>query len=54
MGMLSVAFEDFIFSREAMLCTPQTIDFYRRMLTPSLSSQTARSSLIVASATISA
>ena len=36
MSMLSVAFEDFILSREAMLCSPQTIDFYRRMLTPFL------------------
>ncbi|MFQ5792585.1 MAG: tyrosine-type recombinase/integrase [Acidobacteriota bacterium] len=32
MSMLHVAFEDFILSREAMLCSPATIDFYRRML----------------------
>ncbi|MFV2044705.1 MAG: tyrosine-type recombinase/integrase [Anaerolineales bacterium] len=36
MSMLFVAFEDFILSREAMLCSPQTIDFYRRMLKPFL------------------
>jgi len=36
MSTLFVAFEDFILSREAMLCTPQTIDFYRRMLKPFL------------------
>ncbi len=36
MGTLPVAFEDFILSREEMLCSPQTIDFYRRMLTPFL------------------
>ena len=36
MSMLPVAFEDFILSREAMLCSPQTIDFYRRMLKPFL------------------
>ncbi|MCH8878140.1 MAG: tyrosine-type recombinase/integrase, partial [Chloroflexi bacterium] len=36
MSMLSVAFEDFILSREAMLCSPETIDFYRRMLKPFL------------------
>ena len=34
--MLFVAFEDFILSREAMLCSPETIDFYRRMLKPFL------------------
>lgn len=34
--MLSSAFEDFILSREAMLCSPATIDFYRRMLKPFL------------------
>ena len=36
MSTLFVAFEDFILSREAMLCSPQTIDFYRRMLKPFL------------------
>ena len=36
MSTLSVAFEDFILSREAMLCSPQTIDFYQRMLKPFL------------------
>ena len=36
MSTLSVAFEDFILSREAMLCSSQTIDFYRRMLKPFL------------------
>ena len=36
MSTLLVAFEDFILSREAMLCSPQTIDFYRRMLRPFL------------------
>ena len=36
MSTLSVAFEDFILSREAMLCSPETIDFYRRMLKPFL------------------
>ena len=34
--MLSSAFEEFILSREAMLCSPATIDFYRRMLKPFL------------------
>lgn len=34
--MSSIAFEDFILSREAMLCSPATIDFYRRMLKPFL------------------
>jgi len=38
MSTLFVAFEDFILSREAMLCTSQTIDFYRRMLKPFLAS----------------
>jgi integrase len=33
---LLVAFEDFILSREAALCSPQTIDFCRRMLKPFL------------------
>ena len=33
---LLVAFEDFILSREAALCSPETIDFYRRMLKPLL------------------
>ncbi len=28
MSTLFVAFEDFILSREAMLCSPETIDFY--------------------------
>ncbi len=28
MGTLFVAFEDFIFRREAALCNPETIDFY--------------------------
>ncbi|MFV2044747.1 MAG: tyrosine-type recombinase/integrase [Anaerolineales bacterium] len=32
MSTLFVAFEDFILSREATLCSPETIDFYRRML----------------------
>ncbi|MFV2043748.1 MAG: hypothetical protein ACC700_11010, partial [Anaerolineales bacterium] len=36
MGTLFVAFEDFILSREAQLCSPQTIGFYRRMLKPFL------------------
>ena len=36
MSTLFVAFEDFILSREAMLCSPATIDFYRRMLKPFL------------------
>ena len=36
MSTLSVAFEDFILSREAALCSPQTIDFYQRMLKPFL------------------
>ncbi|MFV2043980.1 MAG: tyrosine-type recombinase/integrase [Anaerolineales bacterium] len=36
MSTLPVAFEDFILSREAMLCSPATIDFYRRMLKPFL------------------
>ena len=36
MSTLSVAFEDFILSREAALCSPETIDFYRRMLKPLL------------------
>ena len=36
MSTLSVAFEDFILSREASLCSPQTIDFYHRMLKPFL------------------
>ncbi|GMR09977.1 MAG: hypothetical protein BMS9Abin28_0798 [Anaerolineae bacterium] len=36
MNTSAVAFEDFILSREAMLCSPATIDFYRRMLTPFL------------------
>ncbi len=29
MNTLSIAFEDFILSREAALCSPQTIDFYQ-------------------------
>jgi integrase len=36
MSTLFVAFEDFILSREATLCSPHTIDFYRRMLKPFL------------------
>ena len=36
MSTLLVAFEDFILSREAELCSPETIDFYRRMLKPFL------------------
>ena len=36
MSTLFDAFEDFILSREAELCSPQTIDFYRRMLNPFL------------------
>lgn len=34
MSELSVVFEDFILSREALLCSSATIDFYRRMLMP--------------------
>ncbi len=37
MSTLFAAFDDFILSREAMLCSPQTIDFYQRMLKPFLS-----------------
>ena len=36
MSTLFVAFEDFILSREAAICSPETIDFYRRMLKPFL------------------
>ena len=36
MSTLFLAFEDFILSREAELCSPETIDFYRRMLKPFL------------------
>ena len=36
MSTLPIAFEDFILSREAMLCSPHTIDFYQRMLKPFL------------------
>jgi len=36
MSTLFVAFEDFILSRQAALCSPETIDFYRRMLEPFL------------------
>jgi len=36
MSTLLDAFEDFVLSREAELCTPDTIDFYRRMLKPFL------------------
>ena len=36
MSTLFEAFEDFILSREATLCSPHTIDFYRRMLSPFL------------------
>ena len=36
MSTLFVVFEDCILSREAMLCSPETIDFYRRMLRPFL------------------
>jgi site-specific recombinase XerD len=36
MSTLLVAFEDFILSREAALCSSETIDFYRRMLRPFL------------------
>jgi len=36
MSTLFDAFEDFMLSREAALCSPQTIDFYRRMLKPFL------------------
>ena len=36
MSTLFVAFEDFIMSREAALCSAETIDFYRRMLEPLL------------------
>ena len=34
MSALFVAFEDFILSRETVFCSPETIDFYRRMLKP--------------------
>ena len=44
MSTLFVAFEDFILSREAMLCSPATIDFYRRMLTPFLEFTNGRAS----------
>ena len=36
MSTLFVAFEDFMLSREAALCSPETIDFYRRMFKPFL------------------
>ena len=36
MSTLFDAFEDFILSRQASLCSPETIDFYRRMLKPFL------------------
>ena len=36
MSTLFDAFEDFVLSREAALCSPETIDFYRRMLKPFL------------------
>ena len=36
MSTLFDAFEDFILSREAQLCSPETIDSYRRMLKPFL------------------
>ena len=36
MSTLFDALEDFILSREAELCSPHTIDFYRRMLSPFL------------------
>ncbi len=36
MSTLLVAFEDFILSREAKLCSHETIDFYQRMLKPFL------------------
>jgi len=36
MSTFLVAFEDFILSREAALCSPETIDFYPRMLRPFL------------------
>ena len=36
MSTLFLAFEDFILSRQAALCSPATIDFYRRMLKPFL------------------
>ena len=36
MSTLFAAFEDFILSREAALCSPEAIDFYRRMLKPFL------------------
>ena len=36
MSTLFVAFEDFILSREAALCSSETIDFYRRMIKPFL------------------
>jgi integrase len=36
MSTLLDVFEDFILSREAALCSPETIDFYQRMLKPFL------------------
>ena len=36
MSTLFVAMEDFMLSREAELCSPDTIDFDRRMLKPFL------------------
>ena len=36
MSTLFVAIDDFILSREAMLCSSETIDFYQRMLKPFL------------------
>ncbi len=36
MRTLFVAFEDFIFSCEAALCSPETMDSYRGMLKPFL------------------
>lgn len=36
--VIRIAIEDFILSREAALCSPETIDFYIRMLTPFINS----------------
>jgi integrase/recombinase XerD len=38
--VIQIAFEDFILSRQASLCSPATLDFYTRMLTPFLESLT--------------
>lgn len=36
MSTLFIAFDGFILSREAQLCSPEKMDFYRRMLKPFL------------------